>query len=96
MIQAVDYLQREREQSISIISKTESIPAAELGKTLDGLHILDLPEYIKILKLNKSSALYSSFLFTTEFLIKRGQITGRIKFEEFVEPAFINNIGEQK
>jgi NitT/TauT family transport system substrate-binding protein len=97
VVQGREYLDNNREESLTILSNFLNMSQEELQDGFKGLHLLNLNDNIKAMqKSNETTSMYHSGEIIADFYLKNGQIRQVPDFDDIIVPKFVNSIASKK
>lgn len=101
IIEAQTYYENNKEESLKIMSNSSGIGEQEIKNGLESVTLVSLKENVFDLmdsKSNKTTSLYSSGKYISEFFLDRGQMDDYPDFSKIVDSDFVNALyqGEYK
>lgn len=93
ILEALDFFSSDREESLEIMSKAESMTKLELEKGIKGVHLLNLQENgIAMKKSDEPMSLYNLGKMVMNFYAQRGQLSGTIPLDKIIKPKFVDQL----
>jgi NitT/TauT family transport system substrate-binding protein len=91
LIQARDFIEQDRDTSVTIMAEQVGISYDEMSDGLDGVYLLNLEDNQFSMKNSQDTrSLYHTGSFIADFFLDRGQIDVMPNFDEIIDDQFLN------